>query len=57
MRERPAGDFDYERHGADYSSVRRPDPRIAARVLAALGGSLSVLNVGAGAGAYEPVDR
>lgn len=57
MRERPAGDFDYERHGADYSSVRRPDPRIAAGVLAALGDSLSVLNVGAGAGSYEPVDR
>jgi SAM-dependent methyltransferase len=57
MRERPAGDFDYERHGADYTCVRRPDPRIAAGVLAALGDSLSVLNVGAGAGSYEPVDR
>ena len=56
-REHPAGDFDYERHGADYASVRRPDPRIAARVLAALGESRTVLNVGAGAGSYEPVDR
>ena len=56
-RERPAGDFDYEQHGAGYASVRRPDPRIAARVLAALGASRTVLNVGAGAGSYEPVDR
>ena len=56
-RERPAGDFDYEQHGAGYASVRRPDPRIAARVLASLGDSRTVLNVGAGAGSYEPVDR
>lgn len=56
-REHPAGDFDYERHGAGYASIRRPDPRIAARLHAALGGSRTVLNVGAGAGSYEPTDR
>jgi SAM-dependent methyltransferase len=56
-RARPAGDFDYERHGAGYASVRRPDPRIAARVQAALGSGRTVLNVGAGAGSYEPADR
>jgi hypothetical protein len=56
-RERPAGDFDYERHGAGYAVVRRPDPRIAARLHAALGASRTVLNVGAGAGSYEPADR
>jgi Methyltransferase domain len=56
-RERPAGDFDYEQYGAGYASVRRPDPRIAARVHAALGASRTVLNVGAGAGSYEPADR
>ena len=56
-RERPAGDFDYERHGTDYASARRPDPRIAARVHAALGAGRTVLNVGAGAGSYEPADR
>jgi SAM-dependent methyltransferase len=33
------------------------DPRIAAQILAALGDARTVLNVGAGAGAYEPVDR
>ena len=57
MRARPAGDFDYDRAGADYASVRRPDPRIAAQVHAALGGAETVLNVGAGAGSYEPPDR
>ncbi|GEA86768.1 class I SAM-dependent methyltransferase [Cellulomonas cellasea] len=56
-RERPAGDVDYERHGVGYAAVRRPDPRIAARVHAALGASRTVLNVGAGAGSYEPDDR
>ncbi len=56
-RERPAGDFDYERHGPGYASVRQADPRIAARVHAALGTSRTVLNVGAGAGSYEPADR
>jgi len=56
-REHPAGDVDYERHGAGYAAVRRPDPRIAARVHAALGAARTVLNVGAGAGSYEPADR
>jgi SAM-dependent methyltransferase len=56
-RERPAGDVDYEQHGAGYAAVRRPDPRIAARVHAALGSSRTVINVGAGAGSYEPADR
>lgn len=56
-REHPAGDFDYERHGAGYALVRRPDPRIAVRLHAALGASRTVLNVGAGAGSYEPTDR
>lgn len=53
----PAGDFDYDTHGAGYTRHRRPDPRIAARVLEALGDSRTVLNVGAGAGSYEPADR
>ncbi len=56
-RERLAGDVDYEEHGAGYAVVRRPDRRIAARVHAALGTSATVLNVGAGAGSYEPTDR
>jgi SAM-dependent methyltransferase len=47
----------YDRIGVGYSGYRRPDPRIAARVEAALGECRSVLNVGAGAGSYEPRDR
>ena len=34
-RGRPAGDVDYEKHGAGYAVLRQPDPRIAARVRAA----------------------
>ena len=56
-RTRPAGDFDYERHGAGYGTVRRPDPRIERLVHDALGSSRTVLNVGAGTGSYEPADR
>jgi hypothetical protein len=52
-----AGDFDYELHGGGYATQRRPDPRIEARVHAALGDARTVLNVGAGAGSYEPTDR
>lgn len=52
-----AGDFDYETGGAGYAVQRRTDPRIAALVHAALGGARSVVNVGAGSGSYEPVDR
>lgn len=48
---------DYERHGRAYAQHRRPDPRIAARIHAALGDARTVLNVGAGAGSYEPSDR
>jgi hypothetical protein len=52
-----AGDFDYDTHGRGYSRRRRPDPRIAALIHAALGDARTVLNVGAGAGSYEPDDR
>lgn len=48
---------DYERHGRTYSRFRRADPRIAARIHAALGDARTVLNVGAGTGSYEPADR
>ncbi len=48
---------DYERHGRTYAQHRRADPRIAAPIHAALGTARTVLNVGAGAGSYEPSDR
>ncbi|QEC48370.1 class I SAM-dependent methyltransferase [Baekduia soli] len=57
VRATPAGDFDYERGGAGYAVRRQADPRIAARVHAALGDARTVVNVGAGAGSYEPEDR
>jgi len=44
----------YDRIGHGYALQRRPDPRIAAFVHRALAGSASVVNVGAGAGSYEP---
>lgn len=47
----------YDSIGRGYARQRRPDPRIASRVTAALGEARSVLNVGAGAGSYEPQDR
>ena len=49
--------FDYDRHGGGYAEQRRTDPRIAARILAALGDARTVVNVGAGTGSYEPADR
>jgi SAM-dependent methyltransferase len=49
--------IDYERHGRGYARHRRPDPRIAARIHAALGDARTVVNVGAGSGSYEPEDR
>jgi SAM-dependent methyltransferase len=48
---------DYEQHGQTYARHRRPDPRIAARIHAALGDARTVVNVGAGTGSYEPQDR
>jgi Methyltransferase domain len=48
---------DYERHGRTYARHRRADPRIAARIHAALGDARTVLNVGAGTGSYEPQGR
>lgn len=47
----------YDEIGRGYAARRREDARLAARVLAALGDARTVVNVGAGAGAYEPVDR
>ena len=47
----------YDRIGRTYSLTRRPDPRIERAIHAALGDAETVVNVGAGAGAYEPSDR
>ena len=52
-----AGDVDYGVIGSGYSKYRRPEPRIAALIQQSLGAGAKILNVGAGAGSYEPVDR
>jgi SAM-dependent methyltransferase len=46
----------YDAIGHGYAAHRRPDARLAARIRAALGDVASVVNVGAGAGSYEPDD-
>jgi SAM-dependent methyltransferase len=55
-RDNPGIDPAYDTIGVGYTRVRREDPRIAARIRAALGDAGTVVNVGAGAGAYEPAD-
>jgi hypothetical protein len=57
MADGSAGDANYATIGAAYTRYRRPDPRIAAHIAEALGAARTVLNVGAGAGSYEPADR
>lgn len=52
-----AGDVNYGEIGGTYARYRQPDPIIAAQIHAALGDAQTVLNVGAGAGSYEPTDR
>lgn len=47
----------YDTIGASYTRFRRPDARIGSSILRALADSASVVNVGAGAGSYEPTDR
>jgi Methyltransferase domain len=52
-----AGDANYGAIGIQYSVYRQPEPAIEATLWAALGDVETVLNVGAGAGSYEPTDR
>ncbi len=52
-----AGGVRYDTIGRGYADHRHADPRIAAVVNEALGDARTVVNVGAGAGSYEPTDR
>ncbi len=52
-----AGDANYGRIAHGYTEYRRPDPAIASFIEQALGDADTVLNVGAGAGSYEPTGR
>lgn len=47
----------YDTIGRAYAGFRRPDPRIASALEQALGDVASVINIGAGAGSYEPPGR
>jgi len=51
-----SGDL-YDDIGHGYARTRDADPRIAAAIDTALGDARTVVNVGAGAGSYEPRDR
>ena len=50
------GDPRYDRIGHGYAGTRREDPSLAAQIRRALGEARTVVNVGAGAGSYEPSD-
>jgi hypothetical protein len=52
-----AGDADYGRIGQEYSRYRQPEPRIASLLHGFLGDASTILNVGAGTGSYEPIDK
>lgn len=47
----------YDTIGLDYANLRKPDPRLAALIDHHLGEARSIVNVGAGAGGYEPANR
>jgi len=47
----------YDSIGQGYNRLRRPDARIAHVITRALGEARSIVNVGAGTGSYEPLDR
>ena len=47
----------YDTIGAGYSDYRRPDARIAAALFSEIGRRQRIVNLGAGAGAYEPDER
>ena len=47
----------YDTIGRGYTTFRRPDPRIARQIWAAVGEADRIVNVGAGTGSYERTDR
>ena len=47
----------YQQIGKTYSVTRHEDPATARRIALALGAARAIVNVGAGAGSYEPRDR
>ena len=53
----PIDETRYDSIGIGYSQCRREDPVLYEKIISALGSSQTVVNVGAGAGSYEPRDR
>jgi SAM-dependent methyltransferase len=53
----PSSAARFDRIGRGYSRYRREDLRFRGRIHGALGDARSVVNIGAGAGSYEPRDR
>lgn len=49
--------YSYDEKNVNYSLYRKQDPFIAGLIFDALGDCKTVINVGAGTGSYEPVDR
>jgi hypothetical protein len=47
----------YDEIGRGYASTRQEDPQVRDSILRVLGSARTVVNVGAGAGSYEPRDR
>jgi hypothetical protein len=52
-----AGDANYALIGASFTTYRQPEPAIETLIHQALGDAERILNLGAGAGSYEPRDR
>ena len=49
--------FNYDKYGNKYSAYRQTDERIAEYIYKQLEGAKTILNVGAGAGSYEPPEK
>ena len=49
--------YNYDKFGMQYSSQRQTDERIAEYVYKELADAKTILNVGSGAGSYEPTDK
>jgi hypothetical protein len=51
-----AGDADYGVIGVDYARYRRPEPAFVTAIQQALADATTLVNIGAGAGSYEPTE-
>lgn len=49
--------FNYDKTDVQYSAIRKTDPHIEQLVFQVLGSAQTIVNVGAGGGSYEPLDK